>query len=120
VTLRFYRESGFAAVCAHPPLIDHSLDWLVWHFTTWVNLERMASTGLVLCDRAVKGAEPVGDASIKQGRMDRPVRLPAEADYPANVTVGDHVPFYFTPGVPGSMRCSPASGINDPPTKDRP
>lgn len=100
MTLRFYQESGFAAVGDRPPTADGCLDWLVWHFTTWANLEQVAAAGRLLCDRAAKGAEPVGDANIKQGRMNRLVALPAEAGYPPNVTVGDHVPFYFAPRSP--------------------
>ena len=85
-------------------MVDQCLDWLVWHFTTWANLEKVIATGRLLCDRAAKGAEPVGDASIKQGRMDRLVVLPSETNYPAGVTVGDHVPFYFTPRSPRLRR----------------
>lgn len=98
--MRFYRESGFAAVGDEPPRVDRPLEWLVWHFTTWANLERVVESGCLLCDRQAKPAELVGDPGIKSGRMDQSVVVPTAMGYPRNVTVGDHVPFYFTPRSP--------------------
>lgn len=99
--MRFYRDSGFAAVGDARPRVDQPLDWLVWHFTTWANLEKVVYSGGLLCDRQAESAEPVGNPGIKSNRMNRSVVLqPPETGYPRNVTVGDHVPFYFAPRSP--------------------
>jgi ssDNA thymidine ADP-ribosyltransferase DarT-like protein len=97
--MHFYRDSGFAATGGRPPRIDAPSDWLAWHFTTWANLTRIVQTGCLRADRAAQPPEAVGDQAIKQNRLMRPVILD-KPDYPSTVTVGDHVPFYFTPRSP--------------------
>jgi hypothetical protein len=102
--MRFYSSSGFAAEGGTRPSPDAPLDWLVWHFTTWANLQQMVTAGCLNCDRRVDAAEPVGDSNIKEGRLKRQVVPIGNATYPRGVTVGDHVPFYFAPRSPALFR----------------
>lgn len=98
--MHFYRESGFAAVGRTRPRIDAPADWLAWHFTTWANLARIVQTGELRADRRARPQEAVGDQGIKQHRMNRAVVPMDTPGYQPRVTVGDHVPFYFTPRSP--------------------
>lgn len=98
--MRFHRDSGFAATGDRQPCVDAPADWLAWHFTTWANLACIVESRCLRPDRRARPPEAVGDRGLKQDRLGRAVIPHDNPDYPPRVTVGDHVPFYFTPRSP--------------------
>ncbi|HEY1571897.1 MAG TPA: DUF4433 domain-containing protein [Pseudonocardiaceae bacterium] len=102
--MRFYRDSGFAAVGSRPPQKDAAPEWLAWHFTTWTNLERIAADACLKPDSEAAPAQGVGDVGIKAVRLRTSVTPLDRPGYPQGVCVGDHVPFYFTPRSPMPYR----------------
>ncbi|GIF77340.1 type II toxin-antitoxin system toxin DNA ADP-ribosyl transferase DarT [Asanoa siamensis] len=76
-------------------------DQWIYHFTHMDNLQRIFSTGRLLCDVAARDGQTrteVGDPAIKQSRRLRPVLAG-----PGGL-VGDYVPFYFASRSPMMYR----------------
>ncbi|MCF6391029.1 DUF4433 domain-containing protein [Mycobacterium sp. MBM] len=71
---------------------------MAWHFTKLEFLPLLVESGALLCDRIAKPPQVIANQGIKEDRLGVPVDLPG---HPFG-TVGDHVPFYFSPRSPTS------------------
>ncbi|HZM55346.1 MAG TPA: DUF4433 domain-containing protein [Acidimicrobiales bacterium] len=108
----YWADSGFMAAGPSGPMREDPLSWYVWHFTHKRNLDRIAAAGGLVPDSTAQPAAAVTDQSIK-GRRALTLVVPTDAPtYPRNVTVADHVPWYFAPRSPTLFRV--VTGYNLP------
>lgn len=93
-----YEESGLASTVAPGPTKTNGVDWIAWHFTKLDFLPLIVESGALLSDRIAKPPQVIANPGIKEDRLGVPISLPG---HPSG-TVGDHVPFYFSPRSPTS------------------
>lgn len=108
----YWTESGFTSAGESGPTTNDPQDWYVWHFTHQRNLTSIAGLSGLAPDSIAQPEATVTDQSIK-GRRALTQVAPVDAPtYPRNVTVADHVPWYFAPRSPTLLRV--VTGYNLP------
>ncbi|MDO9485393.1 MAG: DUF4433 domain-containing protein [Actinomycetota bacterium] len=75
------------------PLASRPRDWYVWHFTHVDNVASIAAAGALYAANSVTPNVDVANQEVKNRRNAQEVD--PDDEYPRNVVVSDHVPFYI-------------------------